>query len=339
MQDVFIAFTGIAILLALAKVFGLIAEKLNAPSIAGELMVGLLLGPTILGPFEFATNPIFQNLVEVALLLFLVSTGGHLDLRAARMVAGRSFFISMSGIAIPFLLAVGAIAMAPSIFSNIAGPHAGSALQVSLFFGLALAISAVPVVAKILMDLGLYESRVGVVIITSAVATDVAAWILFAFIGGAGGHGAVTVGAFLLGVALSSASPVKSGAYQKALRFITTWLAPIFFASIGLKANFSEHFDLRLVVSVFCLACAGKLLGCGLAARAVGFARPEAGAIAFGLNARGAMEIILSLTALNQGLISARFFEALVIMAFVTALMSGPIIQSLLRASVRKDPA
>jgi mannitol/fructose-specific phosphotransferase system IIA component (Ntr-type) len=105
----------------------------------------------------------------------------------------------------------------------------------------------------------------------------------------------------------------------------------LFFAGIGLKVNFLTHFDPVLVLTVLFIATIGKVLGCGLAGRFSGLARREAWALGFGMNARGAMEIILGLLALKYGLIGERLFVALVVMALVTSLMSGPLLQQVLR--------
>jgi mannitol/fructose-specific phosphotransferase system IIA component (Ntr-type) len=85
------------------------------------------------------------------------------------------------------------------------------------------------------------------------------------------------------------------------------------------------------VVAVLIIATLGKVLGCGLAGLLSGLGRREAWALGFGMNARGAMEIILGLLALKYGLIGERLFVALVVMALVTSLMSGPLLQRVLR--------
>lgn len=334
----FNALFGVVLLLIAAKLLGGLARRFRAPSVVGELLVGLLLGPTILGPFAFAANPIFQTLVQIARLLFLLTTGGRLDARSALTNIRMSGIIAAGGMVLPFLLALITITVAPSLLPLLSGPLVQSDWQLTSFLGLALSISAVPVIAKILMDLGVYQSSFGARVMTAAVITDVAAWILYAFIGGAGRHGLITIGAFLLGTVLAHGAWSQKPSVQAFFRFNTDWLAPIFFASVGLKVDFFQNFDLRLVIIVFCLACIGKLIGCGLSARLLGVSRQESWAIATALNARGAIEIVLSLTALNQGLISPQFFEALVIMAFATSFMSGPLIRrSLLRSPNAKD--
>jgi len=110
-------------------------------------------------------------------------------------------------------------------------------------------------------------------------------------------------------------------------QFVTNFFAPLFFVSIGLRVHFIENFDLSIVLIVLILAYVGKVLGASIGAYFGGMTRKHSLAVGFGMNARGAMEIILGTLALNAGLISAPVFVALVIMALVTSLTSGPLMK------------
>jgi hypothetical protein len=137
-------------------------------------------------------------------------------------------------------------------------------------------------------------------------------------------------GAFLVGAAIGDSSHLRQQTRRTILDFVSFIFAPLFFASVGLRIDFAAKFDLPIVATVLAIACAGKILGCGIAARLTGIDWRTSWALGFAMNARGAMEIILGLLALNNGLIRQRMFVALVIMAAVTSLMSGPAIQRLL---------
>jgi Kef-type K+ transport system membrane component KefB/mannitol/fructose-specific phosphotransferase system IIA component (Ntr-type) len=266
----------------------------------------------------------------------------------------------------------------------------------ALFFATALSISALPVIARTLMDINLYRSDLGMVVIAAAICNDLAGWIIFAVILGLMGtqtvHGpgigrtiwlalsfavitltvgrwvihrllpwikahtswpggilgfalslalfgaAITehigvhaiFGAFLVGIAIGDSSHLREQTRTVINQFVSCIFAPLFFASIGLKMNFAIHFDAALICAVLLIACLGKVLGCGLGARYNGMAPREAWAVGFAMNARGAMEIILGLLALQQGLIGERLFVALVIMALVTSMLSGPMMQRIL---------
>jgi Kef-type K+ transport system membrane component KefB len=109
--------------------------------------------------------------------------------------------------------------------------------------------------------------------------------------------------------------------------FITNIFAPLFFVSIGLKVNFIENFDLQTVAFVVVVAYIAKVVGVGFGAFWSGLSKQESLAIGFGMNARGAMEIILGLLALEAGVINEKMFVALVVMAIITSITSGPLMK------------
>jgi mannitol/fructose-specific phosphotransferase system IIA component (Ntr-type) len=134
-------------------------------------------------------------------------------------------------------------------------------------------------------------------------------------------------GAFLFGVALGDSHHLRQRTRRTIDQFVSFIFAPLFFASIGLHVNFVRNFDLQLFIIVLVIASVGKIIGCGLAARWMGFPANEARAIGYGMNARGAMEIILGILALEAGIIGDRLFVALVLMAIITSMSSGWLIQ------------
>jgi Kef-type K+ transport system membrane component KefB len=137
-------------------------------------------------------------------------------------------------------------------------------------------------------------------------------------------------GPFFVGVAAGDSAHLREHTRSIISEFVSGLFAPLFFASIGLQVNFAAHFDGGLVLVVFLIACLGKVVGCGLGARWSGIAAAEAWALGFAMNSRGAMEIVLGLLALQQGMIPRELFVALVVMALATSLLSGPMIQRLL---------
>ena len=138
------------------------------------------------------------------------------------------------------------------------------------------------------------------------------------------------LGAFLIGVALSDAGGRQKEAHE-AIGHVVMSFAPIFFISMGMSANFLTHFDLPMVVVILVAACVSKVGAVLLGAKAAGMPLDrEVWAIGFGLNARGATGIILAGVGLANGVIDARIFVAIVVMALVTSLMAGPIMSRLL---------
>jgi Kef-type K+ transport system membrane component KefB len=139
------------------------------------------------------------------------------------------------------------------------------------------------------------------------------------------------LGAFLVGAALAGNDEEKNEAHVVISHFVLSFFAPIYFVSMGMTTNFISHFDGTLVVLILVVACVSKVGAVLLGARIAGMPlNREAWAIAFGLNARGATGIILAGVGLANHVIDERIFVAMVVMALVTSLMSGPIMNTLL---------
>ena len=134
-----------------------------------------------------------------------------------------------------------------------------------------------------------------------------------------GGHGIVA--AFLAGLILSQRRCRKESILNRIYLPVMTILAPVYFVYLGLRTDFAAEFDATIVLLIFAVACAGKIIGAGLGAIAAGIENRKALAVGFGLNARGAMEIALASAALHYGLIEGQIFVALVIMALATTVI------------------
>ncbi|MBM3290340.1 MAG: hypothetical protein FJY92_09330, partial [Candidatus Hydrogenedentes bacterium] len=337
---------------------------------------------------------VLDGLFLLAIVLFMLVAGLEVDLSTVWRQGKSAAAVGLAGTIAPFALGFAAAWLAPHALGSDGG---SSPIIFALFFATALSISALPVIAKTLMDLGLYYSDLGMVVISAAMFSDVFGWIMFAVILGlmnvetahAGGIGftiALVIGfagfmltiarwaihralpwvqahtsfpggvlglsfatalgcaaftewagvhaifgAFLAGAAIGDSAHLRNHTRTIVRQFVSFFFAPLFFASIGLKVDFAAHFDPALVIVVLALACVGKVLACGGAGVAAGIPRREAWAVAFALNARGAMEIILGLLALRYGVINERLFVALVIMALATSVMSGVSIPAVLK--------
>jgi Kef-type K+ transport system membrane component KefB len=138
------------------------------------------------------------------------------------------------------------------------------------------------------------------------------------------------LGAFLMGTALGEARDTHREAHDVIGQFVSSF-APVYFVSMGMTTNFIVNFDAVLVALILAVACASKVGAVLAGAKAAGMRIDrEVWAIAFGLNARGATGIILAGVGLTNGVIDARNFVAVVVMAVVTSLMAGPIMSRLL---------
>ena len=141
------------------------------------------------------------------------------------------------------------------------------------------------------------------------------------------------LGAFIAGIAFGDSVHLHERAREIIHQFVTNIFAPFFFVSIGLRLSFIEFFNWQIIAVILLLAFVGKVTGAGLGAYFGGMSRRNSLAVGFGMNARGVMEIILATLALNAGLINETIFVALVIMALITSLTSGPLMKKFIEES------
>jgi Kef-type K+ transport system membrane component KefB len=165
------------------------------------------------------------------------------------------------------------------------------------------------------------EGILGLAILTAFLCAALAQWI--------GVH--AIFGALLAGMMIGETGEIANHSRDTLRNFVLYLFAPIFFASIGLRADFIGHFDLYLMLGTLAIACMAKLFGGTMGAKLGGMERPQALAVGFGLMPQGAMGIILGFLALEYSLINEKVFVALVITAIVTSMMSGPLILWALR--------
>ncbi len=176
----------IVILLA-ARVFGSVARRLGQPPVIGEIAAGVLLGPSLLGwvmpdgsafLFPSASMPILQLLSQIGVLLFMFVVGVELEPSYLRGKAQAAVAVSHFSIIIPFTLGV---SLSLALYTRYAPPgvpfHA-----FALFCGIAMSITAFPVLARILEERHLTHTPLGTTAITCAAVDDVTAWSLLAFV-------------------------------------------------------------------------------------------------------------------------------------------------------------
>lgn len=379
----------IMVMLSIARILGGFAKQLNQPAVLGEILGGIILGPTIFGALAPALQPavfpssgdssqLLNSLAHLGLIAFVFIAGMEVDLDRIRGREKGAISASIFGIALPFALGYAMVILIPELWSFSIGDRQ----LFALFMGTALSISALSVIARILIDLDLMKSELGGIIMVAATINDIFGWSVFALIltslkanirpsldliltvgmlavafgvlylikrKGAnliellwgsvidlialamltaslasqfmGGHGIVA--AFLAGLILSQRRCRKESILNRIYLPVMTILAPVYFVSLGLRTDFAAEFDATIVLLIFTVACAGKIIGAGLGAIAAGIENRKALAVGFGLNARGAMEIALASAALDYGLIEGQIFVALVIMALGTTVISS----------------
>jgi Kef-type K+ transport system membrane component KefB len=417
------------VIVAAARAFGALARRFGQPSVVGEIIAGLILGPSLLGwvwPDGFATvfrpslEGVAQPVADAALakvftvfaqiglifLLFLVGLefeGGHVREHGRAAVR-----ISLAGIAVPFALGA---ALAPVIHPHLeAHPAAGpvSLPGLTMFLGVALSITAIPVLGRIMMELGVTRTRLGAITITAAAVDDAIGWILLASVasavranfdpletlrmagltvafvlfmvfvarpllvwyftgslrrnGGRVSANALAVlfvglflsavatnligifavfGAFLFGAILSDQVELRDAARAKLHDVVTGFFVPIFFTYTGLRTDVTSLQGAAvwlIAVAMIAAAVAGKLVGCGLAARMSGFRWKEAGIIGAMMNARGLMALIAINLGYELGVVPRSLYAVLVLMALATTMLTTPLLLWLRKGTEIEEP-
>lgn len=170
-----------------ARIFGWIFRKIGQPSVIGEIIAGIVLGPSLFGLyfpdlkdalFPVASLGNLQVLSQVGLILFMFVIGMELDLKVLKNKANDAVVISHASIVIPFALGIG---LSYFIYQNHEfTPEGVEFLSFALFMGIAMSITAFPVLARIVQERGIHKTRLGTIVITCAAADDITAWCLLA---------------------------------------------------------------------------------------------------------------------------------------------------------------
>src|SRR5450755_2561853 len=175
------------VIIVVARGVGVLARRLGQPSVIAEVLAGIFLGPSLLGRvspsvaaalFPKASLSGLSLLSQVGLVFFMFLIGLELDPKLLRGRGASSFVISASGIVVPFTL--GAL-FALHIFAGQAGAGVPKPSFI-LFMGIAMSITAFPVLARILAERKLIRTKLGAIALACAAADDVTAWCLLAFV-------------------------------------------------------------------------------------------------------------------------------------------------------------
>ncbi|MEK7254423.1 MAG: cation:proton antiporter, partial [Bacteroidota bacterium] len=168
-----------------ARILGWLCKKIGQPAVVGEIAAGVLLGPSFVGiyfpefsaflfPLQSLGN--LQFLSQIGLILFMFVVGMELDLKVLRHQAHEAVVVSHASIIFPFALGIG---LAYFIYEKFA-PQGVHFLSFALFLGIAMSVTAFPVLARIVQERGLSKTRLGALVITCAAADDITAWCILA---------------------------------------------------------------------------------------------------------------------------------------------------------------
>lgn len=178
----------LAVIIAASLVGARVARWFKQPAVVGEIAAGLLLGPSLFGwlfpelaqtIFAPETKSVMQILSQLGLILLLLLVGLEFDFSHLRWHGKAALGISLTGVLLPFSLGSG---LAPLIYPYLE-PVNGAPVSFSgftLFMGVSMSITAIPVLARILLELDIVRTRIGAVTMTAAAVDDVIGWILLA---------------------------------------------------------------------------------------------------------------------------------------------------------------
>jgi Kef-type K+ transport system membrane component KefB len=195
-EQVAIFLLSISLMLFMAKLFGELFTKIKQPAIIGEIIAGVILGPTILGnispeifnllfPSDNILKIALDGITTLAVVLLLLVSGLEVDLSVVLKYRRTAIATSVIGIIVPFVMGFVISYLSPE-FMGLTNPD--MRVVFSLFIGTAIAISSLPVIAKILIDLKIFKTQIGFIIISAAMLNDIIGWLIFSVILGMTGQ-------------------------------------------------------------------------------------------------------------------------------------------------------
>jgi Kef-type K+ transport system membrane component KefB/nucleotide-binding universal stress UspA family protein len=406
-HDLLLFWIQLALLLGVARGLGGLARRAGQPAVVGELAAGLVLGPSILGRFapgiaewifpgSAVPSALLLAVAWIGIFLLLVVTGFETDLALLKRLGRPAVNVSVGSLVVPLAVGVGLGFLLPSAFLG----EEGARLPFALFMGVALSISALPVIAKILADMNLMRRDFGQITIAAGMANDLIGWLLLGVVAGIAGSGGfepvrllVTVvavvaflgismtvgqrasdailrkargrddsftgaltatlmvalvlgvithaigveavlGALVAGIVLSRSKYQHKDVQHTLETLSNAVFAPIFFATAGLYVDFGvllEGSNWAWGLLIILVAIATKLVGSYAGASRSGMSRMEGLAIGLGLNARGALEIVVATIGFSLGVLNEAAYAAVVVMAIVTSMIAPPLLRPVLR--------
>ena len=185
-------------LLVCGRLLGEAMQRIGQPAVMGQLIAGIVLGPSVLGalwpagqqalfPADPGQRAMIDAVAQLGILLLLLLTGMETDLSVVRRSRRAAFSISICGIALPFLCGF----ILGELLPDAMLPDPGKRLITTLFLGVALSISSVKIVAMVVREVGFLRRTVGQVIVAAAIIDDTIGWIIMSVVFGLALHGAI----------------------------------------------------------------------------------------------------------------------------------------------------
>lgn len=402
-HQILLFWTQLLTLLVVARGLGVLLRGIGQPSVLGELAAGIALGPSILGRLWpdaysalFPHDPVQESaLTAVAwlgVLMLLIATGFETDLGLVRRLGRATVRVTAGSLLVPAVFGLALGFVLPDAFLV----DASQRLVFALFIATALSISALPVVAAVLSQLGLMRRSISQIMLAAAMVNDVVGWVLLGFVARLAQSGSLrpesllgtlvgltlffvfaytlgqrcvdyllrlarqqktdpagpltvtlvvalaagcmtqflgleaVLGAFVAGTVLGRSKFQLAETFVLLERISLSFLAPIFFATAGLRVDLGLLGDPQVAfwAGVVCIVATVSKFG---GAYAGGWASDldvrERVAVGAGLNARGAIGFVIATVGLSLGVLNTKSYTVVVLMTAVTTMVAPPLLR------------
>jgi Kef-type K+ transport system membrane component KefB/mannitol/fructose-specific phosphotransferase system IIA component (Ntr-type) len=388
----------VLIILGASRFLGEIFRRWKQPALTAEIIIGILLGPTILGRFLpalqqslFPIDTTQLNMLEtiswLGVLFLLMETGLEIDFSSAWRQRGDALTIALTDIILPMAICFLPAFLLPDSYLV----NTDRRIIFAFFIAIVLTISAMPITARALHDLRLLKTDLGFLIMSALSVNDIIGWLIFAIVLGIFMQAQVSVmgnfavfiftisftllclslgrvitgraiaaikrhkmpepatsltficllgflcgaitqkigihalfGFFIAGIMAGASPALPEKTRQIFSQMVYALFVPFFFVNIGLKVDFLGNFDLLLVVLFSLFGIVGRFLGAWVGVRLTRIDSVNRLAVAIAHIPGGVMEIVLSLLALESGLITKPVFVAIVFSAVLSSVILGP---------------
>jgi Kef-type K+ transport system membrane component KefB len=269
LQNVFhplaILLAQIVTIIFVARFFGWVCRKIGQPTVIGEMLAGIALGPSLFGTYFPDLFPILfpqesivnlKFLSQIGLIFFMFVVGMELDLKVLRTKVKEAFIISHTSIIISYALG---LVLATMLYKEFA-PEGVSFMSFGLFLGVAMSIAAFPVLARIVQERGLQKTKIGALVITCAAIDDITAWCLLAGVIAIVKAGSVASSLFIIGMAIAYILLMlvlvrpflrHIGNLYSSAEKITKPVVAIFFVTLLISSYLTEIIGIHALVGAF----------------------------------------------------------------------------------------
>lgn len=394
----FLFLVQVIILLGAARGLGEIFRRFHQPAITAEILVGIFLGPTLLGrympmmhewlfPVDIVQHNMLETVAWIGILFFLLNNGLEMDFSSAWKQKGDATIIAFSDIILPII-----IAFIPCLFlpdSYLQDPS--QRILFALFVATIMTISAMPVTARILEELALFKTDMGFMIMCALSINDLIGWLVFTMVLGVFAQdgvewgfigqmvfwtlvftaGALTIGRrivdagikriykyelpepgssitfvclvgmlfgaltirigihalfgfFIAGIVAGESKALPEKTRHVISQMVHAIFIPLFFASIGLKIDFAANFDVFFALFIFVIGTVGRFIGAWVGVNLSKQSKLDRALIAIAHTPGGEMQIVVSMLALEYGLLTERVFVGIIFGAVLSSITLGP---------------